>query len=371
MWYIIGGNLLIIIIAFIIIRAKIKKFKKYLKQNYISSEQERLQKEIDDGLTLLKVEEQKLKQSLYSKYQEEARIDKEIERANEILSNQLNRATVYENDLRARAEKMAKTYEEDLIQIANTREKIRKESEEREAENRKKLLDHELKVRQEQQEKEWNEQFEEKKRISETTFAESMTAQAAAAAEIQKSIDEMVKVLNDYATKQATINEAIMRQRAIEEQQDFYRICLSQDSKADINYLISIIPNMKNPTILYKLIWSEYIQKPFNQMLKNVLGTTDPRNVIYSITNLKTNEIYIGKTKAEVSKRWTEHIKSSLNIGMIKSAKIHEALYNHWDDFVFAIVEKVPSEVSLSEREKFYIDFYQSNICGYNLKSGG
>ena len=106
-------------------------------------------------------------------------------------------------------------------------------------------------------------------------------------------------------------------------------------------------------------------------MLKNVLGATDPRNVIYSITNLKTNEIYIGKTKAEVSKRWSEHIKSSLNIGTIKSTKIHEALYNHWDEFVFAVVEKVPLEENLSMREKFYIDFYQSNIYGYNLKSGG
>ena len=33
---------------------------------------------------------------------------------------------------------------------------------------------------------------------------------------------------------------------------------------------------------------------------------------------LRSNEKYIGKTSAEVSKRWTEHIKSSLNIGGIK-----------------------------------------------------
>lgn len=105
-------------------------------------------------------------------------------------------------------------------------------------------------------------------------------------------------------------------------------------------------------------------------MLKNILGATEPKNVIYSITNLKTNEIYIGKTKAEVSKRWTEHIKTSLNIGTIKSAKIHESLYNHWDEFAFSIIEKVPENQSLSEREKFYIDFYKSNIYGYNLKGG-
>lgn len=191
------------------------------------------------------------------------------------------------------------------------------------------------------------------------------------ASQMREQIQTLSVEIEEYSAKQAAINNAIMRQRAIEEQQDFYRICLTPEAKSDINYLISIIPNLKNPTTLYKLIWSEYIQKQFNQMLKNVLGATDPRNVIYSITNLKTNEIYIGKTKAEVSKRWSEHIKSSLNIGTIKSAKIHEALYNHWDEFVFAVIEKVPLEENLSMREKFYIDFYQSNIYGYNLKSGG
>lgn len=189
--------------------------------------------------------------------------------------------------------------------------------------------------------------------------------------EQQSEIDILSKQLDNFRAKQEAINQEILRRRAIEEEQNFYKICLSNEAKSDINYLISIAPNLKNPTVLYKLIWSEYIQKQFNQMLKNILGATDPRNVIYSITNLKTNEIYIGKTKAEVSKRWTEHVKSSLNIGTIKSAKIHEALYNHWDEFVFAIIEKVPLEESLSEREKFYIDFYQSNIYGYNLKSGG
>lgn len=187
----------------------------------------------------------------------------------------------------------------------------------------------------------------------------------------QEEIDQISIELEAYRAKQEAINQEILRRRELEEKTDFSRICLSNEAKSDINYLISIIPNLKNPTIIYKLIWSEYIQKQFNQMLKNVLGATDPRNVIYSIVNIKTKEVYIGKTKAEVSKRWTEHIKTSLNIGTIKSAKIHEALYNHWDDFAFSIIEKVPLEQSLSEREKFYIDFYKSNIYGYNLKNGG
>ena len=133
----------------------------------------------------------------------------------------------------------------------------------------------------------------------------------------------------------------------------------------------SIIGNIKNKQLLYKLIWSEYLQKPFNEMLKRILEGKEVRCVIYKITNLKTGEIYIGKTKAEVSKRWTEHIKTSLNIGTIARSKIHIMLFEHWDEFSFEILEKVSDESLLSSREKFYINFYQSNIYGYNMNSGG
>ena len=188
---------------------------------------------------------------------------------------------------------------------------------------------------------------------------------------IKKEIDSISKELNDYQKKIQSVNEAILRQRAIKEKQDFYRICLSQKDKQDINFLLSIVDDLRTPSVLYKLIWSEYIQKPFNTMLKNIFQNKEYRCVIYKITNLNTGEIYIGKTKAEVSKRWTEHIKTSLLIGTVSRSKIHDALYKHWDEFTFEVLEKVEDESMLSSREKYYINFYQSNIYGYNMNSGG
>ena len=177
--------------------------------------------------------------------------------------------------------------------------------------------------------------------------------------------------IEDFKKKQQVINEEIMRRRQVEEQTDFYRIVLTDQDKEDIHYLLSIINNIKNKQLLYKLIWSEYIQKSFSGTLKRVLEGKEPRCVIYKITNLKTQEIYIGKTKAEVSKRWTEHVKTSLNIGTIARSNIHIALFGHWDEFSFEVLEKVEDESQLSTREKFYINFYQSNIYGYNMNSGG
>ena len=106
-------------------------------------------------------------------------------------------------------------------------------------------------------------------------------------------------------------------------------------------------------------------------MLKNVTGGKEIKCVIYKITNINTQEIYIGKTKADVTKRWTEHIKTSLNIGTVARSKIHDALFRHWDEFTFEILEVVSDEAKLSQREKYYISFYQTNIYGYNMNGGG
>ena len=192
-----------------------------------------------------------------------------------------------------------------------------------------------------------------------------------AKAEKQAELDALNILIEDFKKKQQVINEEILRRRQVEEQQDFYRIVLSDQDKEDIHFLISIIGNIKNKQLLYKLIWSEYLQKPFNEMLKRILEGKEVRCVIYKITNLKTGEIYVGKTKAEVSKRWTEHIKTSLNIGTIARSKIHTMLFEHWDEFSFEVLERVSNESLLSSREKFYINFYQSNIYGYNMNSGG
>ena len=182
--------------------------------------------------------------------------------------------------------------------------------------------------------------------------------------ELQNEVDE-------FRRKREAINEEILRKRAIEADQDHYRIQLQSMEKEDISFLLSLLDRFHNKETISKLIWTEYLQKPFKAMTNRVLGAKDPKNVIYMITNLETKEIYIGKTKAEVSKRWTEHIKSSLGIGTISHSNLHNALLNQWDKFTFNILEEVPESDNLGEREKYYINFYQSDKYGYNIKSGG
>ncbi len=192
--------------------------------------------------------------------------------------------------------------------------------------------------------------------------------------QINQMQDKKAQVEQDLTSmqlRQKAVNDEILRSREIEEKQNFYRINLDESSKDDIARLLAIVPNFNYKETIYKLIWTEYLQKQFKAMVVRVLGSADPKNVIYMIKNLDTQEIYIGKTKAEVSKRWTEHLKTSLNIGSISRTLIHKALFNNWDRFAFCILEEVPEGEDLGRREKYYIDFYQSNKYGYNIKAGG
>jgi hypothetical protein len=54
---------------------------------------------------------------------------------------------------------------------------------------------------------------------------------------IQSMISDTKAELDDYKKKQEAINEAILRQRELEEKQDFYRVCLSNDTVEDISLL--------------------------------------------------------------------------------------------------------------------------------------
>lgn len=234
----------------------------------------------------------------------------------------------------------------------------------------KENIDLELKNYKIIKEKEIKEQFELEKRKIENETSDYIKYQEQLKEEALSQLSEVYQKLEEQKKIRESINLAILKEEESKNQIDTHRIIISELDKEDIDYLISIEHKIHNKDLLHKLIWSEYLQKPFNQMINNIFGSKVPKNVIYCIENYNTHKKYIGKTSAEVSKRWTEHIKSSLNIGGIKKQKIHEALFNHWDEYTFSILEETTKD-KLSEREKYYISFFETDKYGFNLKSGG
>ena len=145
-------------------------------------------------------------------------------------------------------------------------------------------------------------------------------------------------------------------------------IHLTQEAKDDIEYIYSISSRFHHPDILYKLIWSEYIQKPLNEMLKdNSIGEVSG---IYKITNIQTEKAYIGRS-VNVKKRLQDHVKSAIGISTIADQAIHHAMKEEglWN-WSFELLEQVPKEL-LPEKEKQYIDLLATQDYGYNKNGGG
>lgn len=211
-------------------------------------------------------------------------------------------------------------------------------------------------------------------------WAESAQEAAAFNAEqvqesFQKEIDKRITELNnisstidDYKARRDVINQEILRARAIEEQQDFYRVQLPESSRHDLDILQSIRKELTKIDILDKLIYDNYVKKSVDEMVKRVLKGENPSG-IYKITRLKTGEIYIGKS-VNVKDRWVQHAKSCYHCGTISHSILHTTMEKDGiEQFTWELLEVVPKD-KLGEREKYWIEFYDSKNFGLNERQG-
>lgn len=176
------------------------------------------------------------------------------------------------------------------------------------------------------------------------------------------------EIANMQALRQSLI-DAQLREQQLQTERDFYRIALNKDDQDDIDKLLHFAKECHNQQPLRKLIWSEFFLKPFSEMANRVLGK-DKMTGIYKITNIKDGKIYIGQS-VDIKARWSNHIKAALGIESIAHSRIHDAMADEgiWN-FTFELLEQCPKE-QLNEREKYYIDFYESKAFGYNKTAGG
>lgn len=192
----------------------------------------------------------------------------------------------------------------------------------------------------------------------------------ASAAETKKSVNEEIEelklLLEDYKSKRDLINQAIVHEKEIHEQQDFYRIVLNESDKEDIQLLNTIEMRLHSREALYKLIYDVFYKKPLDDMLNRVLEGKEFCG-IYRITNLKTNESYIGKS-TNIKNRFKQHIRTAIGLDGVARTKIHSAMKEYGiDNFSFEVLEKCTKE-NYSEREKYWINFYETNVYGYNIQ---
>lgn len=172
--------------------------------------------------------------------------------------------------------------------------------------------------------------------------------------------------------KYLSIIKTIQEAQPKEEKDLSRHVQIGTMAQEDISYLLNnVAPHLHESDILYKLIWSEFIQRPTNNMLDYVLPHKDCAG-IYKITNDRNKKAYIGRSTS-VRKRLTDHIKSTVGISTIADQRIHQIMREEglWN-FSFELIEECDKD-KLNEREKYYIDFFQTaeTTYGYNQKAGG
>ncbi|MCK9482339.1 MAG: GIY-YIG nuclease family protein [Bacteroidia bacterium] len=93
--------------------------------------------------------------------------------------------------------------------------------------------------------------------------------------------------------------------------------------------------------------------------------------IIYKITNITNDKIYIGKTEREIEERWKEHLRDS-GKERNQNRPLYRAINKYGqENFIIEEIEQVDSE-SLGEREQYWINYYQSfSMGGYNATFGG
>lgn len=188
---------------------------------------------------------------------------------------------------------------------------------------------------------------------------------------IQALADEEENISKELQKLKNSLNagiEAQLREKEKEEQLDFYTLQLDERAKKEVSAIKQIEYILSDPRPLRMLIWTTYYSKKANELCARVLGNKKITG-IYRITNMETKQCYIGQAK-DIKERWREHMKCGLGIDTPTGNKLYKAMLDYGlDVFTFELIEECSSD-NLNEKERFFIDLYQSYDFGMNSNRG-
>lgn len=219
-----------------------------------------------------------------------------------------------------------------------------------------------IKIKYEQAKKDYTEEYLKVMQDSVDSYLESI-------ADYQQQVSEYQNIIDNYKNTQDAITESLKREVAIKEQENFYKIQLSEDSYNDILLLRELTKQLQNKEVLNKVIWKSYFEKPTNDLIGRIIGA-DTISGIYKITNPAEGKSYIGQA-VDIAARFKQHIKRGLGAETPTKNKLYPAFEKFGvENFVFEILEKCNKE-ELNDKEKFWIDYYNTKVYGYNITGGG
>lgn len=223
------------------------------------------------------------------------------------------------------------------------------------------------------------EQLEEFKKISskaaenyfnnlEKSYQSADVAHTQKMTRLKEEQDKAAADLNTLKETRKAAYEAILKQKQVKENRDNYRLKPSDVDLYDIRSLKHLSKTFHKPRVISMLIWQYYFQPIAKKQFPVILqGKT--KTGIYKITNLYTDQSYIGQS-VDIYKRWTDHCKAGLGIDPPVGNRLYQKMGSDGlENFTFELLCECSKE-QLNEKERYFIELYQSDLFGYNNQKG-
>lgn len=178
--------------------------------------------------------------------------------------------------------------------------------------------------------------------------------------------DQAKKKLAELHSKVDAAVAADKRKFEEENKIDYYRLIIPEEDLKEIAKIREIIPYLRNPEPLNKVIYKYYYEKPYNDLIGRVLGSKSYTG-IYKITNLTNGMCYVGQA-VSISERWRQHIKRGLGAETPTNNKLYPAMQKFGvENFSFEMIEECERS-KLNEREDYWQEFFKAKEFGYSIK---
>lgn len=187
----------------------------------------------------------------------------------------------------------------------------------------------------------------------------------------QSAFEQKKQINNELDTLRASLSagvQARLREQEKKEKINFYKLSVNESDLSDIKMLENLKSSFHKPVVLSKLIWTQYFQKQMTELCDRVFGKKTICG-IYKITDLITEQCYIGQS-VNIQDRMKQHCKCGLGIQAPATNKLYNTMQKDkvWN-FTFELLEECPKE-KLNEKERFWIQMYQSDKFGLNTLKG-
>lgn len=181
---------------------------------------------------------------------------------------------------------------------------------------------------------------------------------------------EQYKALEgNVAIMRATNDAAVAAAKRAEEmknQQDYYRIQLSDTDLHEIELLREVEPYLRDKEPLNKVIWKCYYEKPTTDMIGRVIGS-GVHTGIYKITEISSGKCYVGQA-VNLTERFKQHIKRGVGAETPTRNKLYPAMIAAGpENFTFEVIEECDRS-ALDAREDYWQDFFKAKEFGYSIK---